>query len=100
MIVDPFDLSSVMQEEFKVDEAGIIEVVPASMLNTAAEAEIQRLARLSDMIDKYNELSKQSGTDKWFTPGTPFGIDKLPKHRAFFEAGSIYNERLFMAANR
>ena len=102
MTIDPnsLDLSEVMQESFKVDESGIIEVVPAHMLEDKAESELKRLAKLANMIDKYNELSKQAGQNKWFTPGTPFGIDKLHKHRAFFDAGRKYNERLFMAANR
>lgn len=64
------------------------------------QAELVRLARLSVLLDKYNEASKESGIHKWFVPGTPFGIENCPKHRAFFDAGAQYNERLFLAANR
>lgn len=65
-----------------------------------SKAEIVELMRLSSMLDKYNEFSKESGVNKWFVKGTPFGIENCHKHRAFFEAGAQYNERLFLAANR
>lgn len=62
--------------------------------------EIGELMRLSTLLSQYEEMSKRSGVDKWFVPGTPFGIENLPKHKAFFDAGKTYKERLFMAANR
>ena len=65
-----------------------------------AKATIHRLSQLSDMLDRYEEARKLSGMQKWFVPGTPFSIDKCPKHKAFFESGAQYGQRLFMAANR
>ena len=65
-----------------------------------AQAEIAKLLKLSKLLNKYEEVSKLAGTEKWFVVGTPFGIDNCPKHRAFFAAGSKYNERLFLAGNR
>lgn len=62
--------------------------------------EIQRLQRLSKLLEEYKLVSQQGGTEKWFVPGTPFGIERLPKHKAFFDAGSNYKERTFMAGNR
>lgn len=64
------------------------------------QAEADELRQIVRMLESYEEISKTSGVNKWFTPGTMFGIEKLHKHRAFFEAGNDYNERLFMAANR
>ncbi len=64
------------------------------------EAELAQLQKLSDLLDKYEQASVTSGMQKWFVPGTPFGIEHCHKHRAFFEAGALYNERLFLAANR
>ena len=64
------------------------------------EAELAQLQKLSDLLDKYEQASMTSGMDKWFVMGTPFGIENCPKHRAFFDAGADYNERLFLAANR
>jgi phage terminase large subunit-like protein len=62
--------------------------------------ELAELKRLNDLLDQYHDISVNSGIDKWFVSGTPYDIIKLPKHKAFFEAGSIYNERTFMAGNR
>lgn len=64
------------------------------------DAEMEQLLRLEAMLERYNEMSQQSGMQKWFVPGTPFGIENCPKHEAFFKAGADYNERLFLAANR
>lgn len=64
------------------------------------KSEINRLAQLNDLLDKYEEASKLSGMNKWFVPGSPFSIDNCPKHREFFKSGQIYGQRLFMAANR
>lgn len=64
------------------------------------QAEIHKLRELSYLLDKYTEAQKTSGMDKWFVPGTPFSIEACPKHKAFFEAGARYNQRMFMAANR
>jgi len=65
-----------------------------------AQAEIDKLLKLSALMNKYEEVSKAAGIDKWFVVGTPYGIENCPKHRAFFDAGALYNERLFLAANR
>ncbi len=64
------------------------------------EQELARLNRLKYLLDKYDRVSREAGINKWFVPGTPFGIETCPKHKAFFEAGSLYNERMFMAGNR
>lgn len=64
------------------------------------QASIHRLAELSAMLDKMEEMKKYSGMSKWFVPGTPFGIEHCPKHAAFFAAGDMYGERLLMGGNR
>lgn len=63
-------------------------------------SELLRLQNLAALIDQYNLATQEAGHHKWFLPGTPFGIENCHKHRAFFEAGAKYNERLFMAGNR
>ena len=65
-----------------------------------AHAEFNKLMQLAALMEKYEEVSKAAGIDKWFVLGTPYGIENCPKHRAFFDAGALYNERLFLAANR
>src|SRR5688572_12751829 len=64
------------------------------------KASTHELAYLLHLLEKSNERQKYSGTAKWFIPGTPFGIENLPRHRGFFEAGATNRERLFMAGNR
>lgn len=68
--------------------------------NETPEQEIARLQFLADMLDQYNKLSQESGIHKWFVPGSMYGIERCPKHLAFFNAGATYNERTFLAGNR
>lgn len=60
----------------------------------------QELAYLLDLIKAYEEKIEISGMEKWFVPNSIYSIDSCPKHKAFFDAGATYHERLFMAANR
>lgn len=56
------------------------------------------IKKLLDLVTQIEEKEKEAGTTKWFEG--KYGIHTLPKHKAFFDAGSKYPERLFMAANR
>lgn len=67
---------------------------------TEQKQELAELQKLVALLDKYEQVSVESGINKWFVMGTPFGIENCHKHRAFFDAGATYNERLFLAANR
>lgn len=58
---------------------------------------LQEFLRLSEDYDK---MLATSGTRKWFIPGTPFDIEACDKHKAFFDAGAQYPERIFLASNR
>lgn len=87
----------------RLDEA--LSALDTGIVGVAAEedsklGELQRLHRLKLLLEEYNLASQQGGTGKWFVPGTPFGIENLKKHKAFFDAGARYNERTFMAGNR
>lgn len=64
------------------------------------KASHQELAYLLHLLEESQERAKFSGTKKWFVPGTPFSLEKLPRHAGFFRAGAKNRERLFMAANR
>lgn len=85
-----------------------LDVIPASTLTFTEEdarentriSELHTLAQLNSLLDEYEKRQKFSGMEKWFKPGTPFGIDKLPKHKAFFDAGKDYGQRLLMGGNR
>lgn len=56
--------------------------------------------RVIDLIKRVNELTVTSGINKWFSKESGFPIESLPKHKAFFDAGAEYSERLALAANR
>lgn len=63
-------------------------------------ADAHGLKRLLEQIEAYEEMEQGLGNKKWFTADNGYTIDQLPKHKAFFAAGTEYPERLFMAANR
>lgn len=63
-------------------------------------SEVQKLRQMLDLVNKVKQAEKSAGFQNWFIPGTPYGIDKLHKHREFLFAGAKYPERYFSAANR
>lgn len=68
---------------------------------TAAKAvNVLALQKFQESVEEYKERLEVAGTTKWFQPGTPYGIDICHKHRAFFDAGNDYKERIFLASNR
>lgn len=97
-----------MMKKIDITESDLAGIIPNVQLDFEDEGsqgsdravEIYTLAQLNALLDEYEKRQKFSGMEKWFRPGTPFGIDKLPKHKAFFDAGADYGQRLFMAANR
>lgn len=62
------------------------------------KSDARNLQDLLNYIDQLTAMDSLAGTGKWFE--NPYPIDSLPKHKAFFDAGTKYPERLFMAANR
>lgn len=55
---------------------------------------------LLQLLEEHEKRLNYSGTGKWYIPGTPYSIDNLPKHKAFFDAGSKYRIRLVIGGNR
>lgn len=64
------------------------------------QQELAKLTKLNYLLRKLDQATREAGINKWFVPNTPFGIERCPKHKVFFDAGSDYNERVFMAGNR
>lgn len=58
------------------------------------------LREFLELYEAYEQQLAVSGTNKWFVPGSPFSIDLCTKHKAFFDAGKDYPERIFLASNR
>ena len=70
--------------------------IPTIKADKATNAKsIKEVLELVAMIEKQQQ---ERGTLKWFE--SPYGIDTLPKHAAFFSASAKYNEVCFLAANR
>lgn len=58
------------------------------------------LLYLLELIEQAEINEDTSGFHKWFVPGSPYGIERLPKHREFFKATKQYREVLMMGGNR
>lgn len=62
---------------------------------------VKVLSDLITVLEEYERRKAYGGhLEGWFEEGTPYGIDKLPKHRAFFDAGATHRIRAFIAGNR
>ena len=60
----------------------------------------RKIYEVTKLLEVYERKLAEAGTTKWFVEGTTTDISNCPRHRAFFRAGSVYHERLFMAGNR
>lgn len=72
----------------------------AQELVSSGQADQRTLESILGLIKEYEEREMSAGTQRWFMPGTPYGIEVCDKHRAFFDAGADYKERIFLASNR
>lgn len=59
--------------------------------------DISRFLKYAQML---RDEQNYSGFRKWFVSGTPYGIENLPKHKAFFDATLDHPEVYFSASNR
>lgn len=69
-------------------------------LSNAEDLDIKTLSSLLSLLEEYEHKITYGGHLNWFEEGTKYGIDRLPKHRAFFEAGKDYVVRCAFSANR
>lgn len=85
--------------EFVGDERDMQKAIGEQTESINVQANDARsIAKVLELIRRIEEVEREAGTIKWFEG--KYGIDTLPKHKAFFAAGATYPERLFMAANR
>ncbi len=59
-----------------------------------------QILRLQQVIEDLKLRQKSSGYKRMFVPGTEYGIDRCPKHRAFFVATGTHTEVQFRAGVR
>lgn len=64
------------------------------------EATSADLINLLELLEEEKRREDYSGFHKYFQVGTPYGIDRLPKHRAFFDSTREYRETLMLGGNR
>ena len=76
----------------KVD-LGVSEEMTESVAN-------KMLARALELARYIDQADRRAGMDKWFPATGDYSIYNMPKHKAFFDAGAEYDERMFLAANR
>lgn len=88
-------LASLEDMEQEQGYQAVISALPTSVTPKADARSIQEILNLISRIEKENA---EQGTLKWFED--PYGIETLPKHKAFFDASAKYNEICFLAANR
>lgn len=85
-----------------VDEAReeLEETVKQVSGNTKRALDLADMQRLKQLIEFQAKNKNTSGFQKWYVPGTPFGIEKLPKHAAFFGSTREHRETLMLGGNR
>lgn len=91
------DFEESLKMEFGGTDAG--ELIQASLPTIRNHKQDARsVQRILDLVAQIEKMERERGTDKWFE--SPYSIDTLPKHKAFFDASKTYNEVLFLAGNR
>lgn len=58
------------------------------------------LLELAELMEELARRNEYAGVEKRFQPNTPYSIDNLPKHKAFFDATKLYREILLLGGNR
>lgn len=64
------------------------------------KVDVDELQMLVRDLDKLEEYDRNAGLEKWFVPGSEYGIQALPKHAAAIGATKDYRETLVLGGNR
>lgn len=97
------ELKSQIPENYSVRQRAALEAKLRELVGSkrsVKEPSVQELQRLIEIHDELIRREDTSGFHKWFQKGTPYGIDKLSKHRALFDATKDYREVLMLGGNR
>lgn len=79
-----------------------LEAKVSALISKSKESSVSN-SDMMELLAIYEELEARqlfSGIAKWYQPNTPYSIDCLPKHKAFFDATRIYREVLLLGGNR
>lgn len=69
-------------------------------LDFTIDEQVEKALEILEALENQKAVERVSGWVRWFVPGTPYGIENLPKHKAFFSSSFQYQETYFSAANR
>ena len=58
----------------------------AKQLVTEGKIDMDELRDLIRVMDQLEEYDRTAGLEKWFVPGSEYGLEKLPKHAAAIAA--------------
>lgn len=67
---------------------------------TFKELTRDEMIELITLLQESEKRQEESGHHNWFVPGTPYGIEVLPKHAAAIRALKDYREVLVLGGNR
>lgn len=93
-------LLSLKEAEFISTANTVIDELREVVKPKAARQDARSMQQLLELVARMEEINSTSGVQKWFPDTGEYSIHNLPKHKAFFDAGKDYPERLFMASNR
>lgn len=95
-------ISSRIPENIPEDAKEILEDNVSKLLTgiDKKSVDIEDMKRLLSLIQYKDKTQSTSGYHKWYVPGTPYGIDKLEKHAAFFKSTLSHRETLMLGGNR
>lgn len=85
---------------FNTNKVGNIDLSSFGSTITPKNGSAEEIARILRQVEAIKEAEQYEGFRRWFVPGTPYGIENLPKHAAFFEATGKYRETYFSASNQ
>lgn len=92
--------SELPQQLSNAEEAFLRRKLKELVSNQKKTSDNSDLLRVVELLDQLQQNEDYSGFHKWFVPGSPYGIDKLPKHKILFAATRDYRETLMLGGNR
>ena len=100
----PIDIDDLGLNPFKrlqlQDDLEMLDSARPDQERDSKKSAARKIYEVTKLLEVYERKLAEAGTTKWFVDGTTTDISNCPRHRAFFKAGAIYHERLFMAGNR
>lgn len=77
-----------------------IKNLSAEEIGRLMKGDVKDIIEATKFLEKFFERLEASGTRRLFVPGSPFSIEKCPKHAEFFRATKRYRQVVFLAGNR